>query len=194
MRMSSRGLRPSPSMIVAFVALLVALGGSSYAVVRLPAHSVGTKQLKAKAVARVNIKNNAVSGAKVADNSLAGADIVESSLAKVPSAATADRASSSDHAGSAGGLDAVTYRTGAGVVPAAPAPGETSFGVASAFCDAGQHVTGGGVKLDDTILTAIVDTYPDFGGTTWTAHVDNSDDIAPHGFTVYAICIPSAAG
>ncbi|MEA2272258.1 MAG: hypothetical protein QOI98_966 [Solirubrobacteraceae bacterium] len=38
--------RPSPAIIVACLALIVALGGTSYAVSQLPANSVGTKQLK----------------------------------------------------------------------------------------------------------------------------------------------------
>jgi hypothetical protein len=42
--------RPSPAMIVACVALIVALGGTSYAVSQLPANSVGSKQLKHHAV------------------------------------------------------------------------------------------------------------------------------------------------
>lgn len=42
--------RPSPSMAVAVLALLVALGGTSYAAVTLPANSVGTKQIKKGAV------------------------------------------------------------------------------------------------------------------------------------------------
>ena len=41
--------RPSPPMMLAFVALLVALAGTSYAAVQLPANSVGTKQLKKNA-------------------------------------------------------------------------------------------------------------------------------------------------
>ena len=77
----SRWLRaPSPSMIVACVALFVALGGTSYAAVKLPANSVGTKQ----------IKDSAVTGAKVKDATLTGADIVASTLGKVPSATSAD--------------------------------------------------------------------------------------------------------
>lgn len=71
---------PSPSMIVACIALFVALGGTSYAAIKLPANSVGTKQ----------IKNSAVTGAKVKDATLTGADIVASTLGKVPSAASAD--------------------------------------------------------------------------------------------------------
>lgn len=41
---------PSPALIVACVALLVALGGVSYAAGVLPANSVGTKQIKKRAV------------------------------------------------------------------------------------------------------------------------------------------------
>ena len=52
--------RPSPAMAVAFVALLVALGGTSYAVVALPANSVGKKQLKKNAVTSVKVKNGAL--------------------------------------------------------------------------------------------------------------------------------------
>jgi hypothetical protein len=52
--------RPSPAMAVAFVALLVALGGTSYAVVALPANSVGKKQLKRNAVTSAKVKNGAL--------------------------------------------------------------------------------------------------------------------------------------
>jgi hypothetical protein len=183
-------------MAVAFVALLVALGGSSYAALKLPAKSVGSKQLKPKSVTRAHIKDNAVGGAAVANDSLTGSDVLESSLGQVPSAAGADHATGADHAGGAdhaAALDAVNFRTTTAAVPAAPSDTEISTAVASAFCDAGQHLTGGGVKLDSTTGTAIIDSYPDFNGTVWTAHVDNSDPTAAHGFTVYAVCIPSAA-
>lgn len=40
----------SPSMAMAFIALLIALGGTSYAAITLPANSVGSKQIKKKAV------------------------------------------------------------------------------------------------------------------------------------------------
>jgi hypothetical protein len=39
-----------PSTVIEFLALLVALGGTSYAVIRVPANSVGTRQLKKGAV------------------------------------------------------------------------------------------------------------------------------------------------
>jgi hypothetical protein len=80
--------RPSPAMVVACIALAVALGGTSYAAIKLPANSVGTKQLK----------KNAVTSRKVKDNAIRGADVNESSLAQVPSAANAATAATAANA------------------------------------------------------------------------------------------------
>ena len=41
-----RSFRPSPAMVVACTALIVALGGTSYAAIRLPRNSVTTVQVK----------------------------------------------------------------------------------------------------------------------------------------------------
>ena len=65
---------PSPAMLVACVALVVALGGVSYAAGVMPANSVGTAQLKKNAVTGAKLKNNAVTGRKVKDRTLTGAD------------------------------------------------------------------------------------------------------------------------
>src|SRR5256714_399056 len=78
--------RPSPAMIVACVALLVALGGTSYAVTQLPNNSVGTPQLKKGAVTSLKIK----------DGTIIGADVNKSKLGKVPSAAKADSAANAN--------------------------------------------------------------------------------------------------
>ena len=53
--------RPSPAMIVACIALLVALGGTSIAAVNaLPRRSVGTPQLKNNAVTSIKVKNRSL--------------------------------------------------------------------------------------------------------------------------------------
>lgn len=65
--------------VMATVAVFLALGGFSYAALRLPKNSVGTKQLK----------KNAVKGSKVARDTLTGSDINESTLATVPTATDA---------------------------------------------------------------------------------------------------------
>jgi hypothetical protein len=100
---------PSPAMVVACVALAVALGGTSYAAIKLPRNSVGPAQLKRDAVTATKLatrsvgprklQNNAVSERNVKDGSLTGAKIVESTLDKVPSAANADTAGNAVLAG-----------------------------------------------------------------------------------------------
>lgn len=70
---------PSPAMAVSVTALVVALGGTSYAAVSLQANSVGTKQLKNGSVTSSKIANNAVTGAKVKNGSLTTADLAKSS-------------------------------------------------------------------------------------------------------------------
>ncbi len=54
------GGRISPSLVISVIALFVALGGASYAAIKIPKNSVGTKQLK----------NRAVNSNKVRDGSL----------------------------------------------------------------------------------------------------------------------------
>lgn len=78
--------RPSPAMIVAIVALVLSLGGTSYAAIVLPAGSVGTKQLK----------DNAVVSAKVKNGSLTTADISATSLSKLSRIAIAADSASVD--------------------------------------------------------------------------------------------------
>jgi hypothetical protein len=74
------------------IALIVALGGTGYAAVTLPAHSVGNKQLKRRAVTTSKIHHNAVTGSKVKNNTLKGRDIAERTLGEVPEAHRADMA------------------------------------------------------------------------------------------------------
>jgi hypothetical protein len=71
---------PSPAMIVACVALFVALGGTSYAAIKLPANSVGTKQIKSSAVTNAKVKAATLTGAKIKDATLTGAKVQDGSL------------------------------------------------------------------------------------------------------------------
>jgi hypothetical protein len=176
-------------MAVAVTALIVALGGTSYAVVKPSPRSVGSKELKRNAVSSAHIKANAIKSADVKDGSLTGNDIEESSLGPV---ALANRATNVDQAARAamtGGIDRVFYRVATVTVPAAPNVNESMAGVATARCDAGQLAAGGGVKLEDAM--SVVDTYPE-GAAAWTAHVNNDDVLGPHTATVYAVCIPAS--
>ena len=51
--------------VMATIAVFIALGGASYAAVKLPKNSVGAKQIKKNAVTTAKIKNGAVTGPKL---------------------------------------------------------------------------------------------------------------------------------
>lgn len=84
--MQERKRRLRYSDVAATLALVVSLGGVSYAAVTLPKNSVGSPQIKAGAVKRADIKANAVTSDKVKDGSLTGFDVDESTLGGVPNA------------------------------------------------------------------------------------------------------------
>jgi hypothetical protein len=67
-------------MVVSVFALIVALGGTSYAALSLPKNSVGSKQLKKNAVTNSDVKNSAITSAKVKNGSLTGSDVKDHSL------------------------------------------------------------------------------------------------------------------
>ena len=58
--------------VVGYVALFVALGGSSYAAINLPRGSVGTKQLRNGAVTSKKIANGAITPAKLDPRGIGG--------------------------------------------------------------------------------------------------------------------------
>lgn len=108
-----RGRRPSPSMVVATIALFAAFGGSAAALKgknTVNSGDVINNTLKSNdlkngvAVRTQDVVDGTLTGADVADDSLTGDDVDESSLAQVPSAANANNASS------LGGIAAANYQ------------------------------------------------------------------------------------
>jgi hypothetical protein len=66
--------------VTSTMALIVALGGTSYAAVKLPSNSVGSPQLKTGAVGTSDIASNAVTGSKVKNGSLTSDDFAAGSI------------------------------------------------------------------------------------------------------------------
>jgi hypothetical protein len=84
--------RPSPALVIAIIALVMATIGTAMAATNLAKNSVGSKQLKKNAVVTNKIKKEAVTGAKVKKNTLTGKNINVSTLGTVPSATSASTA------------------------------------------------------------------------------------------------------
>jgi hypothetical protein len=172
--------------VIAYAALFVALGGTSYAATSLPKNSVGTRQLKPSAVHRSDIASNAVSGSKIAANTLKGADIDESSLGKVPSAASADSATSATNAANA--TNAADAGKLGGLAPAA-----FQRGVRWALVNtAGTAIIAqsGGITVSSHPFAG--ETFVDFGSATaghavWAMNSD-LDNLASNGAATAGTC------
>ena len=160
--------KPSPAFALALVALFVALGGTSYAALSIPANSVGSKQLKKNAVTTKKIKNHAVTAVKINTTGLT-----------VPNATHAKSAS----------IAKLTY-----AITSTTLPSINQNQDESASCPAGTNVVGGGVRLGDPTDDYINDSGPN-GPTGWISNVHSvaSPTTPPQSFTVTAICAPAAA-
>ncbi len=171
--------------VTASIALFIALGGTSYAAVNLPRNSVGAKHLRSESVR----------SSEVRDGSLEARDLsrrARAALRRQPVSAGTQGPSATPQGSPAvtrTGDRPIVYKAAAGRVPVALAD-DTSIAAGSVSCDAGQQVTGGGVKLENSYEMYVADAYPEADGRTWTVHVGNDDDTAGRGFTVYAICSP----
>ena len=142
---------PSPSMGVAFVALLAALTGTAVA---LPGNnSVTSGDIKKNAVRSSDIKGSNVGSSDVKNNALTGSDVDESKLGEVPSATNADNAANATNATTAatatnalslGGVAAADHLRQIRQVIATSPSNSTSPKTAIASCASNEEVVGGG--------------------------------------------------
>jgi hypothetical protein len=188
--------RPSPAMVVAFIALLAALGSSAYAQLTIPRNSVGNAQLK----------RNAVTSSKVRNGSLLSRDFRAGQLPQGPRGPAgpqgpAGPAGPEGPRGLTGERGPVGERGPAGpqgpagpVGPAGPTT-VTAFvsavqsGMATIACPAGQKATGGGGFSSNGFL---VDSQPDPATGTptgWQAQADLAAG-GPANVQAYVVCAP----
>ena len=174
--------RPSPAMVVACLALLVALGGSSVAAVdALGRNTVGPAQIRPNAVGASELRNNAVTGRKVRNHSLTAADFVASSLPRGP----------------AGVIGPITVRqdsvTVAGGTGAAVQDGAYATGTVSVNCNPGEKAISAGTGWSDDAagrelwvqrLTPVVTN----GAVTGYRGTGGNDSGNTSTFTLYVLC------
>lgn len=170
-----RSLRPSPALLVALLALVVATGGTAYAAVELRQNSVLSKHIKNGQVKTKDLANASVTGAKVKDGSLTATEFAPGQL---PS----------------GSVDTVTVLAVSSPIPAG------DFGGATAYCPAGMEAIGGGVEGWNVWTMVVTASFPYVGGnlnaldagqhpaaTGWRAFVRNND-ASPRTMRVMAVC------
>jgi hypothetical protein len=163
--------RPSPAMVIASIALLVSLTGTSVAAVTaIPRLSVGTAQLRP----------NAVTSAKVRNFSLLRRDFRRGQIPAGPTGARGPQGPPG-----AAGIAALERRDV--VTPASTANIKTL----SAVCPTGKRVIAGGARVTGAgaVDVSIVEAYPDSDGTKFNGIARESD---PTNLTwalqVYAMC------
>ena len=159
-------VRPSPSLAVGFTALLVALGGTSYAVVLIPINSVGSAQIKSNGVASSDIRPNAVTSAKVQNGKLLAVDFAAGELPAGPvgSPGVAGAPGAQGPQGPAG-IATVSSVNGS---PVSVAPGDV--GSASATCPVGSALVGTGFSAS----VGSVGFVERFGNTAGMAVVNDT--------------------
>jgi hypothetical protein len=108
--------RPSPALVIAFIALFVSLSGVSYGVATgfidsreirnntvkstdVRNNTLRTRDIRNNEVRGFDVRNSSIQGRDVAFNTLTGADISEASLGKVPTATQADSAAAATTVG-----------------------------------------------------------------------------------------------
>jgi hypothetical protein len=148
--------RPSPAMIVACLALLVSLGGTSFAAAtQLAKNSVGTAQLRNNAVTNPKIRNNAINSAKVANRSLLRTDFAPGQLPAGPTGpqgppGPAGAAGPAGPAGPAGVVGPITVRTASGAVDGGVAEnGAYNSRRVTALCQGNERAISAGTSWSD---------------------------------------------
>jgi hypothetical protein len=196
--------RPSPAMVVACLALLVALSGTGIAAAtQVARNSVGTPQLKDSAVTNAKIRNNAVNSSKVAARSLLRSDFAPGQLPAGPIGpqGPAGPQGAAGPAGPAGVIGAVTVRQASVNVPGSasddPMPnGQWITRTVNVNCNSGERAmsagTGWSADANDLEL-ATVYMKPVFTGTGpvtgFTAKgANNARDGEDHTFSLYVLC------
>ena len=198
--------RPSPAMVVACLALLVALSGTGIAAAtQVARNSVGTPQLKDSAVTNAKIRNNAVNSSKVAARSLLRSDFAPGQLPAGPIGpqGPAGPQGATGPTGPAGVIGAVTVRQASVNVPGSASDagigGPNGFWVTRTVnvnCNSGERAmsagTGWSADANDLEL-ATVYMKPVFTGTGpvtgFTAKgANNARDGEDHSFSLYVLC------
>ncbi len=160
---------------IAYAALFIALGGTSYAAVRIPAHSVGTLQLQNGSVSNLKIRNNSITAAKIRDGSLLMKDFAPNQLRIAVKTAKGP-------AGPAGppgapGATKVAIRSVSGTA------GSDGRYTSTAVCSAGERAVGGGAMLvgaantNDHLLSSRPGVGAGAGGFGAGSNVPNAGDM-----------------
>jgi hypothetical protein len=137
--------------VISTVALFVALGGVSYAAVKLPANSVGTKQIKSKAVTKAKVDPSLFKTIRGGDGP------------KGDTGATGSQGPKGDPGVNVSGV------AGVELVETTSIADFTTNKSAIATCPPGKTVIGGGAKTEGVTGTVLTYSTTSADRTQWVA-------------------------
>jgi hypothetical protein len=191
--------RPSHAVVVAYLALFVALGGTATAVTYVVSSNsqIGPNTIsghKPPSGDHANIIAGSVNGQDVTDNSVRGADVVESSLGEVPSATLGGLGGRPDSASFSCDPESTTFFScGASAGVTLPAPSRVLvIGEIRAEPDVGNGNGGGSCKV-----SGMPSPEPVFvnGGQTDVMSVSGITDVlGPGKYSFNMVCNETASG
>jgi hypothetical protein len=172
--------RPSPAIVVALIALVLAMSGTGYALT-LPKNSIGKRQLKTNAVTSAKIKNGTIVGKDINSRTRRALKGHKGAPGRNGQAGPRGPAGA---AGAAGKVGVSGYQ----VIQVKSASDSTSFKSLYPECPAGKVLLGGGAQVSGSVGgVGIVQSGPDTGATEskWEA---SAQEIAPQAsnWTLYA--------
>ena len=202
MRNASR-FRPSPALVISFIALSVSISGVAWA-----AATIGTSDIKNGAVTKKKLHKNAVTTNKIKNDAVNGAKVNESTLGTVPNASNANHANNADNATNASNASNASALQGKGlsaftgsnliVRRANVAVPASTRQFAARSCNAGEVIVGGGVRFenlnDDDVITYSAPAgsnaaTPASDGQAFTAwQASGLNGLGADTLHVYAIC------
>jgi hypothetical protein len=156
--------------VVATLALFIAIGGSSYAALRVGSrdivdNSVRSRDVRNNSLRSRDLRNLAITGRDIRHNALGGEQIREATLGPVPLAANADRLSGVT-------IFALKVRCPVGTVPLAGACMESAARPATAFTNAFGFCGNDGRRLPDYAeLMEFLTTHQLAPAGEWTSSV-----------------------
>jgi hypothetical protein len=187
--------RPAVGLVVSIIALIVALGGTSYAAFTLPNNSVGTKQLKKSAVTGNKIAKNAIGGVKIANNAVTSAKVKDGTLlaadfkaGQLPGGAQGPKGPKGDTGakGAKGDPGATTVIQRQGALGSLAGPGGSSSSTAT--CQPGETLVGGGAGVSSFGAAKPTLTGSSPGGSTWSVDYRNDGASGNMQAVATAIC------
>jgi hypothetical protein len=173
--------RPSPALLVAIVALFMALGGTSYAALKITGKNVQNSSLTG-----ADFKNKSLKEKELKPNTLTGSRINEATLGTVPSATNAENAINAQTAAKAADADKIGGLAPTDLMLSKPRAYESSIAASNNFPTGSTRATLTDLPAGTYVVMARLSYYnPGVAGAeSCTLTVPGNDDTVS--FTVGA--------